>query len=356
MGAVIRTSALPKIAACPRFMGAGGEAGPHAARGTLADEAFRLANMGDTKPLETLDERIAALAAEEEINLKPAAEGVKWALEKMLALAGDGVECITDERELVVSVEGLDADSVADGNAPEAFTGFDLKTGKLADYRAQMAGYALGFMVRFFADQWKMHLLFMDEREVVTHQFTYDEARSIVLGLRARALDPDLEPVVCSYCQWCALRETCTKRTELAQQALELAGGLNVREGLGEILGSPVKLAAFLSACDSLKSFENVAKERARWLIEDGHDVPGWGLTHIYGIGHVTTEAALLHLQKLPKGEEITVEKVLRAVGHLTPHQFKALMASVNKPLPKRWRSQGRPSTYLTRSKKTLNF
>jgi hypothetical protein len=356
MGAVIRTSALPKLAACPCFIGAGGSAGLYAARGTLADEAFRLANMGDTVPLDTLDDRIAALASSEEINLKPAAEGVRWALAKMQELAGEGVECITDEAELTVCVEGLDADSVADGNAPAAMVGFDLKTGNISNYLEQMAGYALGFMCKYFADEWTMHLLYMDKREVITHRFTHDEARNIVLGVRARALDPDRKAVLNAYCNWCALSDSCSTRTAAAQRALEYANGLNVREGLGDIVGNAAKLSAFLSAADCLKSFGQVASERARWMLEGGDDVPGWGLTQVYGIGHVTPEGALLHLKKLPKGEEMTIEKLIKALGHLTPHQFKAIMASVNKPLPKKWRSQGRAATYLTRVKKKTEF
>lgn len=377
MGAVIRTSALPKLASCPCYIGRGGGAGPYAARGTLADEAFRLANMGrklarcaqcnehhesrgscptckgaleDVDPIAVLDERIEALASEHGIELKPARDGVEWALAKMKELAGPGVECITDESGLTVSVEGLDADSVADGNAPEAFTGFDLKTGKVANYLEQMAGYALGFMVREFVDSYTMHLLFCDEQTVVTHRFTYEEARKIVLGLRARVLDPDRKPVINSYCSWCALSDTCTPRLEAAQRALEFAGGLNVREGIGHVLNSPAKLSAFLDACDALKGVENVAQGRARWMLEEGQELPGWALTRVYGIGHVTPEGAKLHTKKLPKGEELTIEKLLDAIGNLTPFQFKSIMKAVNKPLPKRWRSQGRPSTYLMRS------
>lgn len=390
MGAVIRTSALPKLASCPCFMGKGGSAGPYAARGTLADEAFRLANMGERlfkckcghafdkcnhrgnlraecpqcslsfkarepekiDPLDVLDARIEAIADEHGIPFKPARKGVEWALEKMQELAGEGVECITDEAELTVDVEGLDADSVADGNAPDALVGFDLKTGKVSNYLEQMAGYALGFMAANFADRYTMHLLFCDAQEVVTHAFTYDEARNIVLGIRAKVLDPDRKPVVNQHCSWCALNETCTPRLEAAQRALEYANGLNVREGIGEILGSPSKLSAFLDACDALKGFENVAQNRARWKLEEGEELHGWALTRVLGIGHVTPAAAKMHTKKLPKGQELTLEKLFDALGPLTPFQFKNIMKAVEKPLPKRWRSKGRPSTYLMRAPK----
>jgi len=359
-------------------MGKGGSAGPYAERGTLADEAFRLSNMGKRlystacglryvevicdcctheeiasfDPLEVLDARIEALALKHGIKNKPARKGVEWAIAKMRSIAGEGVECITDEARLTVKIEGLDADSVADGNAPASGQGFDLKTGAIADYLSQMAGYALGFMVESFSDKWTMHLLFMDHETVITHVFTYEEARNIVLGIRSQVLDPDRKPVLNQYCSWCALSETCTARTEAAQRALEYAGGLNAREGIGKILGSNALLSDFLSACDVLKGFEQVAREKARSKLETGERLSAWQLTTVLGIGHVTPEGAIMHTKKLPKGEELTLEKIFKALGNLTPFQFKRIMESVNKPLPKKWRSQGRPSTYLMRAKK----
>lgn len=385
MGAVLRTSALPKLILCPSFIGSGGDAGPYAERGTMADVAFRLANEGKKiafcescaeyfepesevpvyleckganvqfeDPVEVLDERIEFLSLEHGIKNKPAAEGVKWAIEKMRTLAGDGVECITDESKLKVSVDGLDADSTADGNAPSVMVGFDLKTGKIANYMEQMAGYALGFMDEYFSDKWTMHLLFCDEKEVVTHKFTREEARRIVHGVRAKVLDPDRKQRPNPYCQWCALNADCQERREGAQRALEFAGGLNVREGLGEIKRSPARLAQFLDACDSLKPFEQVAENVARWQLEDGKPVPRWKLTRVFGIRHVTPESAIRHTKKVPEGEELTLEKIFKALGNLTPFQFKNIMKAINKPLPKRFSKQGRPSTYLMRDTKKL--
>lgn len=373
MSVLLRTSALPKLALCPSFTGAAGDAGPYAMRGTLADEAFRLTHegqrlhecacgeyfngcdcgpdeeTGSIEPLDVLDARIEKLAEEHGIANKPAAEGVRWAIAKMKEIAGDGVNCITEESELVVTTEGLDADGVADGNAPSVRKGFDLKTGKISNYMEQMAGYALGFMARDFLDDYEMHLLFMDDKQVITHKFTYEEARRIVLGIRAKVLDPDKKPVLNPYCNWCEYATTCTARTEAAQRALEHANGLNLREGLGEIGVSHSKLGDFLSACDALKPFEQIAQGKARWRLEEEKPVKGWRLTRVRGIKSVTPASAIRHTKKLPKGEELTLEKLFTALGDLTPFQFKRIMQSVNKPLPKSFTKQGRASTYLMR-------
>ena len=56
----------------------------------------------------------------------------------------------------------------------------DLKTGQLRNYREQMAAYALGFMEATFRTEWTSHLLFCDQRQLITHRFTYDEAKALV--------------------------------------------------------------------------------------------------------------------------------------------------------------------------------
>lgn len=380
MSVIIRTSALPKLALCPCFHGAQGGVKVYAMRGTLSDEAFRMTNEGETfkcveccegdiepdrvndegqclhchglgrvEPLDRLDDRIAILAKENDVKLKPAADGVRWALETMQEIAGEGVNCITDEAELKVSIEGLDADGVADGNAPTVSKGFDLKTGKIANYMEQMAGYALGFMNKYFVDEYEMHLLFSDEKQVITHVFTYEEARRVVFGVRAKVLDGNRKPKVNPYCNWCEYATTCQERLDGAQRALEYANEINVREGLFSVVDNAEKLGDFLDACDKLRPLQQVAEGKARWRLEDDHPVKGWALTKVKGIRSVTPQSAIQHTKKLPDGEELTLEKLFRALGNLTPFQFRNIMASVNKPMPKRWSKQGRVNTYLMR-------
>lgn len=382
MSAVFRPSALPKIALCPSFQGAQGDAGPHAERGTMADVAFRLAqegvpilrcnpcghyfeppesggligcpaceagdeNVSAEGPLENLDARISALAEKHGIDDKPARSGVEWAIEAMRKEAGEGVRCITDESKLRLDIEGIECGGTADGVAPSVQKGFDLKTGAIRNYLEQMAAYALGFMNQNFATRWRMTLLYMDERKTVDHDFTFDEARNIVLGLRAAHLDPARERRPNGYCGWCQFATECQEQKEAAQRAIEWAGGVDLIQDFEAIRSSPAKLAAFLSSCHALKPFEQIANGIARWRLEEDKPVPGFGLVRVRGIRHVTPESAKRHTKKLPKGEELTVEKVLDAVGELTPFQFKRIMESVNKPLPKSYTKEGRAATYV---------
>lgn len=376
MSRILRTSSLDKLKECPRWEGTPGDAGPKAMRGTLSDQAGRLANMGETlkrcedcgqyqeewglctsckgnlevfDPLEVLDERIAALGAEYDVELEPAAENVQWALDTYRKLVGPDAEIITDEAQLKVDVTGLDGTSTADLNSPSICTGGDFKTGAISSYLEQMRGYSEGFMRKYFSDKWTMHLLFMDHRHVVTHDFTYDEARSGVLAIRAKHLDAEAKATPCKYCIWCVKADSCAPRIEAAQRALEF-GNVDLLEGFDEIRRSPAKLAAFLDGFDALRPLAQTAEGDARWKLEEDPDsVPGWRLNRVDGIHHVTAASLKLHTKKLPKGEALTLEKVFDALERVTPYQFKKIMESVNKPLPKRYTSRGRKQTFLNK-------
>lgn len=338
----LRPSNLPKLAVCPRYMSKPGPAGDAARRGTLMDEAFREANSGNMEPLDSLDARLA------DESLAPGADPVRWALARIYELAG-AAAVVTHEDDLRLAIEGT-VGGTADAAAPAAAMGFDLKSGGIHNYLEQMAAYALGFMDREFADSWTMHVVFCDQREVITYKFTHAEARRIVMGVRDRVMSGDRPAVPCEYCHWCALRETCHERTALAQRALEQAGGVSVvAEDFQALKRNPVALAAFLNACDSLKSLEESARSVARWRLEDDQAVPGWALTRVRGIRHVTSASAIRHTTKTPV--ELTVPAVLEAIGDLTLHQFERIMAVAQKPMPKNATKEGRANTYLTKAK-----
>ena len=87
-------------------------------------------------------------------------------------------EIITAEDRCKIECLGLTG--TADAWLPELGMSADLKTGQLRNYREQMAAYALGFMDATFRTEWTSHLLFCDQRQLVTHRFTYDEAKALV--------------------------------------------------------------------------------------------------------------------------------------------------------------------------------
>jgi hypothetical protein len=46
-----------------------------------------------------------------------------------------------------------------------------------------VAAYAFGLMEEYFAARWTCVLLFCDAREMVVHEFTYEEAEALVGGI-----------------------------------------------------------------------------------------------------------------------------------------------------------------------------
>ena len=95
----------------------------------------------------------------------------------MRAIAGTA-DIITAEDRCKIECLGLTG--TADAWLPELGMSADLKSGQLRNYREQMAAYALGFMDATFRTEWTAHLLFCDQRQLVTHRFTYDEAKALV--------------------------------------------------------------------------------------------------------------------------------------------------------------------------------
>ena len=125
----LRPSALPKVAACPSFMGKPFEAGPPAQRGTLADEAFRDAMQGDMERLERLDADILALAEENKTTLEPAEDGIRWAISTARFLSKGTRSLTADEdcRVKEIPEYPVGEPPISSGRAREAHG--DLKTG-----------------------------------------------------------------------------------------------------------------------------------------------------------------------------------------------------------------------------------
>jgi hypothetical protein len=78
----------------------------------------------------------------------------------------------------------------ADVVVPERLLVVDLKSGKVRNYREQVAAYAFGLMEEHFAMRWTCVLLFCDARQMVVHEFTYEEAQALVEGLLRAVADP----------------------------------------------------------------------------------------------------------------------------------------------------------------------
>lgn len=345
----LRPSTMPKLAVCSKFENSPFEAGPSAKRGTLMDEAFRLTIMdahicqcdcglyfnrdegckcipkdevATVPPLEVLDARIEALGEREGVELPPGREAVEWAIKKVEFLS-QGHDLITDEEYLWVDIEEMDSGGgTMDADCPELSTGFDLKSGQIRNYKEQFASYALGRMRASFSDRYTMIGVFCDQKETVTHNFTYEEAEHIVKTLRAKHLDPNEEATPCEYCSWCGAYDRCQTRKEVATR---VAGHMNVQERWEVIKEDPEELAEFITGAGILEQFVKDGKKKLLEFAMNGVELIGFHKRK----GKVTrTLPAENLLGWLREKKTISLSDVIRAYGPLSEGKFKKLAES----------------------------
>ena len=260
---MIRHSALPKLAQCPCYE-SNPVAGPAAERGTKMDAAFRALLMG--KPV------TGDLTTEE-------LEAVMWAVDTARDIA-DGAEIEADEAKLKVRTPGMEHEGTEDARTESKATSYDLKSGSLRSYYEQAAAYCLGNMDRAFAQEWTMHLLFCDQREVVEYHFTYEKAAQVVADVLASASDPNRKPTSCEYCSWCRKSDTCVALTAPVVETLAtVESSVSLEEIRQSLLADPVRLGKFLKA-ESIfsKEFVKPLKDAAKAQMVAGAEVPGWKL------------------------------------------------------------------------------
>ena len=303
MSTALRPSNLPKLAVCPCYESQP-NAGSAAARGSSLDTIFRARMAGDPAPIDLVhpptEDDLAA---------------VEWAVTMITALSS-GTPILTREDECRVAVPGFNHIGTADAIMPERLTHADLKTGQKRNYREQMAAYALGLMEQHFASEWTAHLLFCDQRQVVTHRFTFAEATKIVDDVVAAYHDPEKRPQVCDYCSWCAKSETCSARMALAAQAVATAEPAFNFEA---ILADNDKLGRFLTACHVLDSLRNKAEDIAKQRLNTGTVVPGWKLTNRRGAQFISHQDVATYV------ERCGIHQIIATYGNLSVTKFRDL-------------------------------
>ena len=300
----LRPSNLPKLAECACYE-SDPNAGEAAARGSALDALFRA--------------MIAGTPEQSEIFYRPNAEdwaAVKWAVEMVRTLATSN-RVLTREEDCRVAIPGFENEGTADCIIPRQFTHCDLKTGQIRNYLEQMAAYALGLMGEHFASEWTAHLLFCDQRQIVSYHFTFEEAEEIVGTVVARYNAPDKQPTLCEYCGWCAKANTCPARTQVATVALSTVTDPAIDFEL--ILADNEKLGAFLTGCSVLEDFQKKAKAVAKERLFSGLDVPGWKLQTRKSPDFVNSDEVGRWIQKLGFGA------VLAAYGNLSGKDFRAI-------------------------------
>jgi hypothetical protein len=311
----LRPSALPKLAVCPCYKGASGQS-EAAARGTLLDTAFRDAMQG---------EAMLGDISEEDANT------VFWAIETLKALAGSDV-VLTSEEFCKIEIQKFGMSGTADAIIPSKGMLADLKTGQIRNYKEQMAAYALGLMIENFSDAWTCHLLFCDQRELVTHRFTFDEALKIVSDVVHAYNNENKVPTPCEYCEWCAFSTTCEVRVSQALEPLSVSFGPShiVTEIFDNILASPEKLGDFLTKCKILEKFQAKAEDIARMRLEEGEEVPGWKL----GKGR---ESEFVNARKVYEyRDKLGIGDIFDSYGSMSGNKFRKLWEErfPNEPIP----------------------
>lgn len=202
----IRHSSLPKLAVSPRYVPCG-EAGEAASRGTIMDAAYRA--------IVSANDWTLCTALPEDADR----QAVVWAAERTKLLAGDDyVEA--REQYCTVNTPGIDHTGTVDAKCAKRCWSIDLKTGRKRDYVAQMAAYALGLMEAEFAESWRTYLLFCDQREMEAHEWTLASAHTIIDPILDEVRDPETVCRISEYCDWCASKDTCPVRAQLAKESL----------------------------------------------------------------------------------------------------------------------------------------
>lgn len=199
----VRPSSLPKLQECRCYVSTHGTS-PAAQRGTDLDALIRAtwcAGERGIAPKEGMPE--------EDI------QACNFALITLQLLAGDyHVETREEELQAVVPVDGVKAGTM-DALCAEGEWLADFKTGQIRDYHAQMGAYALACMDMYFSDCWTTHLIFVDQKQVISYIWERAEAEQLVSGI----VNAPKVPTLCDYCCWCGAAETCTL---LAQSAAEV--------------------------------------------------------------------------------------------------------------------------------------
>jgi hypothetical protein len=302
---LLRPSLLPKLAQCPCFVSSS-DAGEAAERGTRMDTAFRDLLMG-------VDEFKACEHLEADGK-----ESVLWAV-KMVRMLCSGEEVVVDKKRCSFPqwhprVTGGEADCLC----PALVKLIDLKSGQIRNYWEQQASYAKSFMEREFLDEITCHLLFCDQRQIVTRKFTYQEAIDIVNGV-VDSVDRGDGPRLCEYCGWCAAQNTCQLRNQAAGEALTLAASGTLEESFAAISQDPVKLADFITKAAVLESYVEKGKKKILEYLSNNKEVPCFKRISCKGKSTMAPEDVAKY------ATWIGVPKLLKAYGPLSAATFRKL-------------------------------
>lgn len=335
----IRPSILPKLVHCGHYRSA--PAGAAAHRGTRIDALFRcmiegtlVTSIEDTYfdgDKITLDEWRAA----------------DW-MASTARLFADGHALDATEEGCAIEINvgiGRPLTGTGDLVCPTAQWSADAKSGQRRDYESQQACYALGYMDRYFCDEWTVRLLYCDEEFVETHYFTRDSAVQVIN--KALALWRSQEgPVANDYCGWCVNRLVCPARLERVGQWVTPAD-LQWAKDPPEVLDDkPIEnLRDFVLMARELQDWVDAAKDIMKARLDAGEKCEGVKLVSKRGSRRV--EPWLLFQHRIPPRSP---EDILKACAPLTEAKAKELVPDMDANLLVT-EAPGRVELHLSRPK-----
>lgn len=252
----LRPSILPKLALCGGYRSEE-FAGNAAERGTRMDAVFRDVLSGKNSSPTILEE----------------GEGspVMWAIKTArLYAAGEFIETREEFLKVEIDIEAMTG--TADALCEALNWSADLKSGQMRDYEAQQACYALGFMDRFFVDEWTVYLFYCDQEQVQTLRFTRESAEECIhdaLALYLGGVPPQLN----DYCGWCAARFTCPVRKESLGIIPFDETGFDISKASSE------QLRNFCLRAGVVSDFEELARATLKERVFKGEKVAGVSLS-----------------------------------------------------------------------------
>ncbi len=246
-------SRWPALAVCPRWTGR--QAGADAARGTALHERFARAVQGGEVPpaADFFDTNADALAS----RLRELAGGAPVEVEVLLAVA-------VPPGAPDLGVYGR-ADAVWQDGASVHVA--DLKSchNPDRDYRPQLLAYASAFFDGEEAvERIYLHTLYADTGELVTEDYTIDEARRLHADNYKRVVEiagGEVQdgPMQSGWCALCAHFEACAAPREVAVAVRDSLA--DVPERWGDF--SPERKAGFCVLAEAVSKWADAVKKRA---------------------------------------------------------------------------------------------
>jgi hypothetical protein len=338
----LRPSMLPKLALCAHYRSEA-TAGAAAQRGTAMDENFREEiaaseetadeeeEFPDEASVET-DERtkgtlVRSALTGSNVSVKELnpddKEAVLWARDTARLLAG---ALPLEAREENLRIEAAGMTGTADLLCAPAKWSADLKSGFKRNYLEQQAVYALGFMDRYFEEEWTVYLLYCDQEEVERQDFTLESATKIVNdaleAVKAKASQP---PTPNEYCGWCSRRFECPARREQV--------GIIPFDGPEFVSFDEISsdlLRDFVLRAGAVKDFSKKVRSVLMDRVVKGEKIKGVSITSRKGS------------EKIPPGivgryiKELGTENVLGALGAMSRKKFQEIWDRMmsGKPFP----------------------